>query len=162
MVVHELLGTDEVRDTLRERWGDRVVDGDAVDRMAVANIVFGDLAELSWLEQALFPMVGVRIGEWRARLEEAGAVDVAVVEVPLLFEAGIESLFDATIAVIADEPLRSDRAAARGHENVEGREGRQLSQEDKAARADHVVRNDGSLEDLEMAMGSVLNDIRSR
>jgi dephospho-CoA kinase len=106
-------------------------------------------------------MVGVRIGTWRAGLEEAGEVDVAVVEVPLLFEAGIESLFDATIAVVADEGLRAARAAARGHENVEGREDRQLTQDEKAARADHVVRNDGSLGELEIAMAEVLNDIRS-
>jgi dephospho-CoA kinase len=161
MVVHDLLGTDEVRDMLRERWGDRVMDGEAVDRMAVASIVFGDPQELSWLEGALFPLVGIRIAEWRAGLEEAGEADVAVVEVPLLFEAGIENLFDATIAVVADEALRTERAAARGHENVEGREGRQLGQHEKAARADHVVRNDGTLEELEIAMAGVLNDIRS-
>ena len=161
MVVHDLLGTEEVREMLHERWGDRVVADGAVNRMAVAEIVFGDPAELSWLEGALFPLVGVQIGEWRAGLEEAGEVDVAVVEVPLLFEAEIESLFDATIAVVADEALRAERAAARGHENVEGREGRQLTQDEKVARADHVVRNDGSLEELEVAMAKVLNEIRS-
>ncbi len=161
MVVHDLLGTEEVREMLHERWGDRVVSDGAVNRMAVAEIVFGDPAELSWLEGALFPLVGVQIGEWRAGLEEAGEVDVAVVEVPLLFEAEIESLFDATIAVVADEALRAERAAARGHENVEGREGRQLTQDEKVARADHVVRNDGSLEELEVAMADVLNEIRS-
>ena len=161
MVVHDLLGTEEVREMLHERWGDRVVADGAVNRMAVAEIVFGDPAELSWLEGALFPLVGVQIGEWRAGLEEAGEVDVAVVEVPLLFEAEIESLFDATIAVVADEALRAERAAARGHENVEGREGRQLTQGEKVARADHVVRNDGSLEELEVAMAEVLNEIRS-
>ena len=161
MVVHDLLGTEEVREMLHERWGDRVVSDGAVNRMAVAEIVFGDPAELSWLEGALFPLVGVQIGEWRAGLEEAGEVDVAVVEVPLLFEAEIESLFDATIAVVADEALRAERAAARGHENVEGREGRQLTQDEKVARADHVVRNDGSLEELEVAMAEVLNEIRS-
>jgi dephospho-CoA kinase len=161
MVVHELLGTPEVRDLLHERWGERTVAGGEVDRAAVAGIVFGQPEELAWLEGALFPMVGVRIAEWRAGLEEAGAVDVAVVEVPLLFEAGIEALFDATIAVIAGEDLRAERAAARGHENVGGREGRQLGQDEKAARADHVVRNDGSLEDLEQAMAEVLNEIRS-
>ncbi len=161
MVVHDLLGTEEVREMLHERWGDRVVVDGAVNRMAVAEIVFGDPAELSWLEGALFPLVGVQIGEWRAGLEEAGEVDVAVVEVPLLFEAEIESLFDATIAVVADEALRAERAAARGHENVEGREGRQLTQDEKVARADHVVRNDGSLEELEVAMAEVLNEIRS-
>jgi dephospho-CoA kinase len=147
MVVHDLLGTDEVREILRERWGERVV--------------FSDPAELSWLEGALFPLVGRRIGEWRTGLEENGEVDVAIVEVPLLFEAGIESLFDATVAVVADEGLRADRAAARGHENVAGREDRQLTQDEKAARADHVVRNDGSLDDLEVAMAGVLNEIRS-
>jgi len=161
MVVHDLLGTEEVREMLHERWGDRVVADGAVNRMAVAEIVFGDPAELSWLEGALFPLVGVQIGEWRAGLEETGEVDVAVVEVPLLFEAEIESLFDATIAVVADEALRAERAAARGHENVEGREGRQLTQDEKVARADHVVRNDGSLEELEVAMAEVLNEIRS-
>ncbi len=162
MVVHELLGTEEVREMLRERWGERVVADAAVDRMAVASIVFGDPAELTWLEQNLFPLVGVRIAEWRAVLEEAGEVDVAVVEVPLLFEAGIEGLFDATIAVFADEALRTERAAARGHENVEGRDDRQLTQDEKAARADHVVRNDGTLEELEVAMAEVLNEIRSK
>jgi len=161
MVVHDLLGTEEVREMLHERWGDRVVSDGAVNRMAVAEIVFSDPVELSWLEGALFPLVGVQIGEWRAGLEEAGEVDVAVVEVPLLFEAEIESLFDATIAVVADEALRAERAAARGHENVEGREGRQLTQDEKVARADHVVRNDGSLEELEVAMAEVLNEIRS-
>jgi dephospho-CoA kinase len=161
MVVHDLLGTDDVRDVLRERWGDRVVSDGAVDRGAVAGIVFADPAELSWLEGALFPLVGKRIAEWHAELERSGETEIAVVEVPLLFEAGIESLFDATVSVVADEGLRAERAAARGHENVGGRDDRQLSQDEKAARADHTVRNDGSLEDLEQSMAEVLNDIRS-
>ena len=55
----------------------------------------------------------MRIAAWRAELEERGEpLDVAVVEVPLLFEAGIEGVFDATIAVVADEALRAERAAA--------------------------------------------------
>ena len=57
---------------------------------------------------------------WRAG-SSAVTRDVAVVEVPLLFEAGIEGAFDATVAVVADEALRAERAAARGHEGVEGR-----------------------------------------
>ena len=81
---------------------------------------------------------------WRAELERREPPpEVAVVEVPLLFEAGIEGVFDATVAVVADEALRAERAAARDHEGVEGREARQLTQEEKAARADHVIRNDG-------------------
>jgi dephospho-CoA kinase len=158
-VVHELLGTPEVRDILRDRWGDRVLKDGEVDRAAVATIVFEQPGELAWLEQNLFPRVGERMAAWRAE-QQPGSV--AVVEVPLLFEAGIEGAFDATVAVVADEELRAARAAARGHEGVEGRAGRQLSQQEKADRADFVVPNDGSLSDLEAAVGKVLAELRGR
>jgi dephospho-CoA kinase len=88
--------------------------------------------------------------------------DVAVVEVPLLFEAGIEGAFDATVAVVTGEDLRAERAAARGHEGVAGRAGRQLTQEEKADRADYVIRNDGSLADLEGTVATMLEELRQR
>ncbi len=131
-----------------------------MDRAAVATIVFDRPEELAWLEGTLFPRVGERMVAWRAGLE--GQHDVAVVEVPLLFEAGIEGAFDATVAVLADEALREERAGARGHEGVEGRTGRQLSQDEKAERADHVIRNDGTISDLEAAVAAVLAELRGR
>ena len=160
-VVHDLLGTPEIRDLLHERWGDRVVKHDQVDRGAVAQIVFERPDELRWLEGSLFPRVGERVAAWRDDVAQEG-VDLAVVEVPLLFEAGIEGIFDATIAVVSDEALRAERAATRDHEGLAGREGRQLNQEQKASRADYVVRNDGTLADLEQAMADVLERIRHR
>ena len=69
---------------------------------------------------------------------------------PLLFEAGMEGLYDATIAVVAERGrCARERAAARGHALVDERAARQLSQEEKARRATFVVRNDGSEEELE-------------
>ncbi len=162
-VVHELLGTLEVRDLLKDRWGDRVLSGTEVDRGAVAAIVFDKPDELAWLEGSLFPRVGARIAAWRAGLEQrVPAPPVAVVEIPLLFEAGIEGMFDVTLAVVADEAVRAERAAARDHKAVEGRTGRQLTQDEKAARADYVIRNDGSLEDLEAAVAAILDELRAR
>jgi len=162
-VVHELLGTPEVRDLLHERWGARVVAGEEIDRAAVASIVFERPEELSWLERTIFPRVGERTAAWRAGLERREAPpDVAVVEVPLLFEAGIDGAFDATIAVVTDEDLRAERAAARGHEGVAGRAGRQLTQNEKADRADYVIRNDGSLADLEGTVATMLDELRQR
>jgi dephospho-CoA kinase len=159
-VVHDLLGTDEMRDLLAERWGNAVLSGGAVDRGAVAQIVFNQPDELRWLEQALFPRVGARIAAWRSSLgKKESAPSVAVVEVPLLFEAGIEDAFDMTAAVVADETLRAERAAGRGHEVVDGRAGRQLTQDEKAAQADHVIRNDGSLADLEQAVRALLDQL---
>ena len=161
-VVHELLSTQEVVDMLADRWGKEILSNGGVNREAVAEIVFERLDELAWLEGVLFPRVGRRMATWRSELEsQADGPDVGVVEVPLLFEAGVDGVFDATVAVVADEALREERAQAREHRALGGREARQLSQEEKASRADYVVRNDGTLEELEEAMGRVLKELKA-
>ena len=93
--------------------------------LRVGAVVFESPDELRWLESVLHPLVGARIAEWVVGLPPH--TSVAVVEVPLLFETGMEAFFDATIAVVADDAVRAERAAARGTELFEGRAGRQLS-----------------------------------
>jgi dephospho-CoA kinase len=156
-VVHDLLETDEFRDRLVQRLGPEVARGGAIDRGAVAERVFGDPEAREWLEGELWPRVGLRVMEWREAVAESAPV--AVVEVPLLFESGMESVFDHTIAVIADEDVRAERAGARGHEAVDSRTGRQLSQEEKAQRADFVVRNDGTLDELKSELSLLVAKI---
>lgn len=146
-VVHELLGGDEVRDLLVERWGADVAPDGVVDRTRVAAQVFDQPEELAWLESVLHPRVGTRIVEWRRGLPDD--LGVAVIEVPLLFEGRMAEIFDATIAVVAGDELRERRASERGTGELEGRSSRQLSQDEKAGRATHVVSNDGSIEQLE-------------
>jgi dephospho-CoA kinase len=156
-VVHELLTTGEVRDALIERFGDAVASEGKIDRSAVAEVVFGDDDHREWLEGLLWPRVGERMVSWREEQDNADPRPrAAVVEVPLLFESGMEAAFDRTIAVVAEEAVRSERAGARGHMGVESRTSRQHSQDEKARRADVVVRNDGSLDDLESALSSAL------
>jgi dephospho-CoA kinase len=157
-VVHELYGSEAVRAAVVERWGDDVVGGDgAVDRGAIARHVFSQPSEREWLEGLLWPLVGQRVWAFRTEQEAADPVPkAAVVETPLLFEAGMDAMYDATIAVVADEDVRRARAAARGHEAVDERTARQLSQDEKAQRATFVVRNDGTEADLEAALSSVL------
>jgi dephospho-CoA kinase len=152
-VNHELLATDEVRDLLVAELGPEVAPGGTIDRSAVASRVFGDEEKRKWLEGVLWPRVGQRVAEFRESVQDAPA---AVVEVPLLFEAGMEAVFDKTIAVVADESVRAERADARGHELVAERTSRQLTQDEKAQRADFVVRNDGSVEDLDIKLSEVL------
>src|SRR5919202_409769 len=149
-VVHELLTTGEVRAALVERFGDEVAPDGDIDRAAVADVVFGDDERREWLEGLLWPRVGQRVWDWRREVERRDPPPpAAVVEVPLLFESGMEDGFDRTIAVVADESVREERAGGRGHTGVASRTSRQLSQDEKAARADVVVRNEGSIEDLE-------------
>ena len=159
-IVHELLGTERVRDLLVGRWGEEVAPDGSIDRARVGAIVFERPGELAWLEQALHPLVAERMAAWRKGLpDDTGA---AVVEVPLLFETNLEGAFDATIAVIADDRTRVERAGARGTAELEGRERRQLSQEEKAARATYVVANDGTLAELEARLAEVLERIEGR
>jgi dephospho-CoA kinase len=65
--------------------------------------------------------------------------------------------FDATIAVIAEEQLRAVRAGARGHSALDQRSARQLSQQEKAQRATYVVVNDGTIDELERKLSSILD-----
>ncbi len=161
-VVHELYASDDVRDAVVARWGDEVAPGGVVDRAAIAARVFAAPQEREWLEGELWPRVAMRVASF---LEDVQGREpppaAAVVETPLLFEAGMDRVYDATIAVIADEDVRAARAAARGHVGTDERAARQLSQADKAARATFAVDNSGSEESLEAQLSGILARLRS-
>jgi dephospho-CoA kinase len=151
-VVHALYEDPEVRDAVVARWGPQVAPDGAVDRSAVAKAAFAGDEDRAWLEQLLWPRVGRRVAEWRATARGTALV----VETPLLFEAGLEGNYDATIAIVAPESLRNERAAARGHASLDERTARQLSQDEKARRATYAVENAGTLEELEQELSGVL------
>jgi dephospho-CoA kinase len=159
-VVHDLLMTDEVRDELVARLGRDVAPGGTLDRRAIAEVVFARPEERAWLETVLWPRVGARIAAWRDELDARPEPPrAAVVEVPLLFESGMDAVFDATIAVVADDAIRVARTAERGHSATDERDARQLTQEEKAEKADYAVRNDGTISELEQTLSRVLATI---
>ncbi|MGC9219986.1 MAG: dephospho-CoA kinase [Solirubrobacteraceae bacterium] len=156
-VVHALLMTPDLSAAVVGRFGAGVAPGGVVDRGALAALVFANDAQREWLEKLLWPRVKARVAAWRQeRLSDGERARALVVEVPLLFEAGGEDLYDATVAVVADESVRARRAGARGHRAIAEREARQLSQADKAARATFVVVNDGTVEDLQRRLAELL------
>jgi dephospho-CoA kinase len=160
--VHELYRDPEVRAAVVARWGDEVAPDGVVDRHAVARRAFATPDERAWLEGLLWPKVGRRIAEWRAiESTREPPPPALVVEVPLLFESGGDAAYDATIAVIADDEIRAARAAARGHEAVDERTARQLSQQEKAHRATYAVQNSGTITDLEATLSSILAKLSS-
>jgi dephospho-CoA kinase len=156
-VVHELYEDPEVVGLVTGRWGADVAPGGIVDRARVATAAFASPEERRWLEQLLWPRVGRRVASFR---EAAMAMDPApravVVETPLLCEAGMDRAYDATIAVVAEEGIRAERAAARGHHSVDERAARQLTQDEKARRATFAVQNSGTVEELQEALSDVL------
>jgi dephospho-CoA kinase len=159
-VVHELYTGRELRDAIVARWGPEVAPGGAVDRRAIAQRTFASDEDRVWLEGLVWPLVGARVADWLARVRaRTPPPRAAVVEVPLLFEADMAGLYDATIAIVSEEPVRRARAAARGYVRADERTARQLTQAEKARRATFVVRNDGSEEDLERALSSTLDKL---
>ena len=131
--------------------------GGRIDRTKIGEIVFADPEQLKWLEAQIHPLVGERIAAWLGSLP--ADVAIAVVEVPLLFEGEMAPVFDTTLAVVTADELRRERAEARGHALVGEREARQLPQDEKAARAEHVIENDGTLEDLEQRLSALIEKL---
>lgn len=160
--VHAVYEDPEVIALVAERLGDEVIKDGAVNRDAVAEAVFADPAARSWLEQLTWPRVGQKILDFRTQWADADpAPELIVVEVPLLFEAGMDQAFDKTVAVIAERGARIERAQARGDVEIEAREERQMPQAEKAERADLVIHNDGTIDELKaqvQELGARLTD----
>ena len=162
-IVHDLYARDDVRAALAARWGTdtAATPTGAVNRAAIAQRAFASDADRAWLEGLLWPLVGAEVASFAQAARAAHPSPSAIVaEIPLLFEAGMESLFDATIAVLASDELRDARIRSRKLVALEARGARQLSQQDKARRATHVVHNDGTREQLEQQLATILQRIR--
>ena len=160
-IVHRLLREDAgVREALLERFGEGILDqANQIDRRAVAEIVFPDPEALDWLEGLLHPVVVREYLDWREQLGRLpNPPAVCVTEVPLLYEVGGQERFDAVVVVPAPAEVR----AARARVPSELREPRLLPDEEKAARADYVYVNDGSLEELDAFVAGVMDDLVAR
>jgi dephospho-CoA kinase len=154
-IVHELLRSDEsVHDAVRERWGDGVFGADGgIDRARVAEVVFSNRVELEWLEALLHPRVVASYLAWRGRLAELpDPPAVCVTEVPLLYEVGGETRFDAVVVITAAPEVRISRQIG----PMDEREQRLIPDEEKVARADFAYVNDGSLEELDAFVADVV------
>jgi dephospho-CoA kinase len=154
-IVHELLRSNaDVHAAVRERWGESVFDDDGgVDRVRVAEVVFGDRNELAWLESLLHPRVIATYLAWRERLGELPQPPaVCVTEVPLLYEVGAETRFDSVVVITASPDVRISRQIG----PMQEREERLIPDAEKVARADFAYVNDGSLADLDAFVADVL------
>jgi len=146
---HEVLRLPAVEAALRARWGDRVFDSDGrVDRTQVARIVFAappeGPRERRFLEQLSHPEIGRLLDQQAQALAAAGKC-VAVLDAPLLVEAGWDRLCSKLIFVDAPPDVRLDRARQRGwtEEEYLARQNAQESLDSKRRRADLIIDNSG-------------------
>jgi dephospho-CoA kinase len=148
-VVHELYDDAEVRAALRERFG-------TSDRQEVREKVVTDRDALLWLESLLHPRVMARTHAWLEELaSRPDPPQVAVNEIPLLYETGSQDRYDAVVTITAPREVRAQRAG----ERLDEREARLIPDEEKVQRADFSYVNDGSLDDLDAFVAEVVRTL---
>jgi dephospho-CoA kinase len=149
---HAALDDPSIQRQLREWWGPAVIDRTGrVDRKAVASIVFIAPQENERLKAVIYPWIAARRRERMTALQADPRVPLIVLNSPLLFEAGLEAECDAVVFVDADREVRLARVrAARGWsaEELERREKLQMPLDRKLARADYILRNNSSIDEL--------------
>jgi dephospho-CoA kinase len=154
--------TQALKDIIK-RWGKDVLNDDgSLDRAALRRIVFADQSELDALNRIVHP------GVTRLRDREiANARDrgdpIVICVIPLVFERNIVDEFDAIVLVDAPRPLRLERmVATRGMEATEAMNmiASQMPAELKRARADYVIENNGSLQDLERDVNALWSSLQ--
>lgn len=142
--------------------GREIVVEEQVDRSKIAKKVFGNPPLLMALEKILHPAVKAVIAEEIQKEKSLGEVPLLVVEIPLLFEGGFASGYDAIITVVADEEVSQARyTASTGNppEDYKQRMARQMDPFEKALKADYVITNNGSFQELYEATAKLYNQL---
>ena len=151
--------------TVVDSFGPDVLDETgALDRDAMRRVVFDDPDARARLESILHPLIGARRDQWVEARGEEGAV-LVVAEVPLLFEVGLETAFDSSVLVAATRDVCLDRLSeSRGISRDEGLKiwSAQMDPAEKEGRADYVIHNNGTLEDLHERALALLDLLRAR
>jgi dephospho-CoA kinase len=133
---------------IADHFGMQIVLADgSLDRAALRRVVFGNDSERVWLEKLLHP----RIGEWLAAELAAATSPYAILESPLLLESTQHRMVRRTLVVDVPEEVQVERAAARDGntaEQIRAIIARQMSREQRCARADDVIDNAGTLDGL--------------
>jgi dephospho-CoA kinase len=154
--------TQALKDIVK-RWGQEVLKRDgSLDRAALRQIVFADQSELDALNRIVHPGV-TRLRDREIALAKERGDPIVVCVIPLLFERNIVDEFDAIVLVDAPRPLRLERmVATRGMEATDAMNmiASQMPAELKRARADYVIENNGSLQDLERDVDALWSSLQ--
>lgn len=163
-IVHQLLSpTTALGQKVIKLLGPNVVSNNQIDRSKVAERVFQQPELLRALEEILHPAVYEEMKRLYKKVSESKPDhSLFVAEIPLLFEAGFESFFDTTITVVAAEELcyeRFQQSTGGNKDEYALRSARQLDIKEKAARADYILVNNGTLAELKNSVNQMFNNL---
>lgn len=135
----------------------------ALDRKKLGAIIFANADARHALEAIIHPLVREMTDKWFASLDPARH-PMAIADIPLLFEGGRERDFDSIVVVACDRATQLRRLMARDgitEDDARLRVAAQLPIEEKAARADYVIRTDGTLDDTDRQARQVFDQLQS-
>jgi dephospho-CoA kinase len=159
-------GTDGL-EAVRQAFGEEVVAPDgSLDRAALRRRVFSDADARKRLEGILHPLIASARDRWLAERKREKHALVAA-EIPLLFELGLERQYDVSVFVHAPEAVRLERALADPRRGLTEEEARrimaaQMDPAEKRRRADRVLWNDGSEQELVDRAVALLEELRNQ
>lgn len=149
-------------DAIVAKWGKDILDaGGNLDRAALRHVVFQDQTDLDALNGIVHPEIA-RLHAREVAAARARGDRLVVCVIPLLFERHLAKEFDAIILVDAPRSVRLERIVRdRGIDEAEAMQmiASQMPADLKRARADYVIENSGSLQDLEAEVDRVWNAI---
>jgi dephospho-CoA kinase len=163
-IVHHLISRDpECIQKIIKLLGTKVVIEGEIRRSLVAEMVFKNPQQLTKLEEILHPHVTLAIKKAYDNAKKSKAHSLFIAEIPLLFEIGLETFFDYTIAVISSKEESKQRFINKGYtkEEFNMRIKRQFAPEEITKKADFVINNEGSVETLKKIVEKIMNQIRS-
>jgi dephospho-CoA kinase len=161
-VVHALY-SGEAAPLIEAAFPKTVVDG-TVDRVRLSAALAKEPEGFKRLEAIIHPLVRQKEIEFRQKQEEEGA-DIAIVDIPLLYETGGQSRVDAVAVVSCDAAIQRQRVLARPAMTVEKFEmivSRQIPDAEKRAKADYVIETGLGLDHARAAVKAILSDIRMK
>ena len=154
-----------VYDEVVRRFGKGILEQDgSINRATLAKAVFPD--RVQELNAVVHPAVIAAQNRWMSEMGRDDPHGIVVVEAALIFEAGAAKDFDRIIVVTCNVEQKVERFAHRtglppeqARFEVERRSGAQLTDEEKAGRADYAIQNSGSMEELEEQVDKVWTDL---
>jgi dephospho-CoA kinase len=153
-IAHEVvaIGTPGLESVIAEFGGEMRAEDGSLDREKLAAVVFADETARGRLNAIVHPLVGARVAELTAEVEQRDPDAIVVHDVPLIVEAGIAERYDLVVVVDAPVEVQLDRLTRlRGMapEAAQARIEAQASREQRLAIADHVIVNDGDIAALD-------------
>ena len=157
-VAREVSSGADVLLEIAQAFGPEYVSENGLNRPLLAERVFGDKVQLERLNSIIHPKVRARMAQLEREVEGRAVFQ----DIPLLFENALERGFDATVMVDAPAVLRLERVRARSQltpEQFWAREHAQMPPKEKRARADWIIENTGTSEQLEREVARVLEGL---